>query len=287
MANLLLAYQNNVDAGTLSGGTWLASLPLVNLQSRLVQRVARSSGVTLAATKFDLDLGSTTKQTGVVAIVTHNFSVSAKVRIRGDDAADFASPVYDSGWVDVWPAGMIPQSLLEWEDDNFWLGTLSANARAGYQSPYIHALPSAQTLRYWRVEIDDTTNTDGYVQAGRFFISPAWRPEVNYALGAGLTFVDDSPIETSLSGAEYFDVRGKAREFVLTLEGLTESEAYDNALQMQRQIGISGEVLQVPDTDDTARLPARAYVGRLSDLSPIVNPSPGRFRVTLKIKELI
>lgn len=286
MANLLLAYQNNTDGGTLSSGTWLASLPLANLQSRLVQRVARSSGATLAATKFDIDLGSA-KQTGVVALVAHNFSVVAKVRIRGDDAADFATPVYDSGWVDVWPAGMIPQSLLEWEDDNFWLGTLSQNARAGYQSPYIHVLPTAQTLRYWRVEVDDTTNADGYIQIGRLFISPSWRPVVNYALGAELSFRDTSPIETSLSGAEYFDVRGKAREFGFTLEGLTESEAYDNVLQMQRLIGVSGEVLQIPDTEDTTRIPARAYVGRLVDLAPIGNSMPGRFGVSIKIRELI
>ena len=286
MANLLLAYQNNTDGGTLSSGTWLASLPLANLQSRLVQRVARSSGATLAATKFDLDLGAA-KQTGVVSLVVHNFSVLAKVRITGADNAGFVSPIYQTAWLDVWPAGMIPQSLLEWEDDNFWFGTLSANARAGYQSPFIHVLPTSQTLQWWRVEIDDSTNSDGYVQVGRLFISPSWRPSINYALGAELDYRDSSPIETSLSGAEYFDVRGKAREFGFTLEGLTESEAYDNVLQMQRLIGVSGEILQVPDTDDTTRIPARAYVGRLVDLSPIGNPMPGRFNVSIKVRELI
>ena len=41
MSNILLAYQNRTDEGVLSGGSWLASLPLVNLQNRLVDH-ARS-----------------------------------------------------------------------------------------------------------------------------------------------------------------------------------------------------------------------------------------------------
>jgi hypothetical protein len=286
MANVLLAFQNRTDEGTLSGGSWLASLPLVNLQNRLVQRVARSTNAANASTKFDLNLGAA-KNVGVVALVVHNMSVSAKVRITGDDAADFITPVYQSAWIDVWPSGMVPQSLLEWEDDNFWLGTLSANARAGYQSPFIHVLPAANTLQWWRVEVDDTSNADGYVHIGRLFISPTWRPAINYSLGAGLGYTDTTPVETSLSGAEFFDVRSKVREFSFTLEGMTATEAYDYALQLQRQVGISGEILQVPDTDDTARIPARAYVGRLSGLTPIGNPQGDRFKTEFKVRELV
>ena len=276
MSNILLAYQNRTDEAALSGGSWLASLPLANLQNRLVQRVARSSSAALAATLFNVDFGAV-KTIGVVALVVHNLSVGAKVRIRADDAADFVTPAYDSGWVDVWPSGLVPQDLLVWEEENFWLGTLSAQARAGYQSPYIHVLSAPQTYRYWRIELDDTTNSDGYVHIGRLFMSATWTPTINYNQGAELVYKDTTPTETSLSGAEYFDVRGKAREFSFTLEGLTDTEAYDVVLQLQRVAGISGEILQIPDLDDTTRIPARAYVGRLVDLSPISNNTPDRF----------
>ena len=286
MSNILLAYQNRTDEAALSGGSWLASLPLANLQNRLVQRVARSSSAALAATLFNVDFGAV-KTIGVVALVVHNLSVGAKVRIRADDAADFATATYDSGWVDVWPSGLVPQDLLVWEEENFWLGTLSAQARAGYQSPYIHVLSAPQTYRYWRIELDDTTNSDGYVHIGRLFMSATWTPTINYNQGAELVYKDTTPTETSLSGAEYFDVRGKAREFSFTLEGLTDTEAYDVVLQLQRVAGISGEILQIPDLDDTTRIPARAYVGRLVDLSPISNNTPDRFKVQLKIRETL
>lgn len=286
MQNLLLAYQNQTDKGTLSGGTWLAALPLVNLQDRQVQRVARSNGVTLAATKFDMDFG-VVKTIGVVALVVHNMSTGAKVRILADDAADFATPTYNSGWVDVWPSGIIPQDLLEWEGDNFWLGTLSNEARAGYQSPYIHVLAAPQTYRYWRVEIDDTTNSDGYVHIGRLFMSPTWTPTINYNFGATLHHQDGTKVETSLSGAEYYDVVGKPRYFNLTLEGLTATEAYDRVFNMQRLCGISGEILQIPDLDDTTRIPARAFVARLDGIQPIDNNVTDRFKTVLKLKELL
>lgn len=285
MSNILLAYQNRTDEGTLSNGNWLSTLPLTNLQNRLVQRVARSNGVTLAATKFDIDLG-VAKAIGVVALVVHNFSVSAKVRVLADDTADFATPTYNSGWVDVWPSGMIPQNLLNWEDDNFWLGTLSETARAGYQSPFIHVLGSEQTYRYWRVEVDDIGNTDGYIQIGRLFMAATWTPTVNYNYGAGLSYKDTTGIETSLSGAEYFEVRTKVREFSFTLEWMSTTEAYDIMLQLQRVAGVSGEILQIPDQSDVARIPARAYVGRLVNLEQIDQHKIDKFKVQLTIREL-
>lgn len=286
MSNILLAWQNRTDAGTLSGGSWLASLPLVNLQNRLVQKVARSTNAALASTKFDIDLGSQ-QSINVLALVVHNISTSGQVRIAGDDAADFVTPLYQSAWIDVWPSGMIPQNLLEWEEDNFWLGTLSQQARAGYQSPFIHELPTSQFARYWRVEISDAGNSDGYVQVGRLFISSAWRTAINYDLGAGLGYADPSPVEASLSGAEYFDVRSKKREFGFTLSGLSATDAYDRVLQLQRIAGITSEVLQVPDAADTARLPARAFVGRLAQISPIVERGIDRFSANFSIKEMI
>lgn len=286
MANITLAWQNRTDEGTLSNGSWLSTLPLTNLQDRTVQKVARSTNANLTSTKFDIDLASA-RSIGVVALVVHNVSVVGKIRITGDDASDFLTPVYQTAWIDCWPSGQIPQSLLEWEEDNFWLGTLSSNARAGYQSPFIHLLPTAQVLRYWRVEIDDTANSDGYLQVGRLFMSAAWTPTLNYTLGATLGYTDQSPVDTSLSGAEFFDVRSRAREFDLALDGLTDSEAYDYALQIQRLAGTTGEVLVIPDSADTTRVAIRSYLGRLVGLSPVEQVQQNRHRVGFRLRELL
>ena len=450
MSNITLAWQNRTDEGTLSGGSWLSTLPLTNLQNRQVQKVARSSAATTASTQFQIDLGQP-RAIGVVALVVHNISVSGYARISGSDSAaafinlltfpaDFTNAawtktnvtvtanattapdgtttatklaatagaatsvsqtatatatthtasffikqgsattagnrfritnqttstvllsvtvnygtgaityvtgssgatmtslsngwwkltlyassgitigntlsvapmflgstesagefayiwnpellpssgvIYDGDWNAVWPSGMIPQDLLEWEEDNFWLGTLSANARSGYQSPYISLLASAQSLRYWRVEVADASNSDGYVQIGRLFMASTWVPSVNYSYGAGLGYQDPTPIDTSLSGAEYFDVRSRFRVFNFTLQYILNTEAYSYALELQRLAGTSGEVLVIPDSADTTNLPTRSFVGRLLQLGAITQPQPTAFTAQFQIKELL
>ena len=425
-SNILLAWNNRTDSGTLSGGSWSASLPLANLQNRQVQKVARSSNAATSSTQFRIDLGQS-RTIGVLALVVHNISVTGKARIVGSDAASAftnlltfpsefdnaawtkatttvtanatAAPdgtatadlltatgansgvyqavtigattaymasvwlrasapttieivtiqtpsstvtsttcnvttswqkfsisgttqsgttamtfyvggnstfttgeavfawgadvvtgsgaIYDSGWNEVWPTGMVPQNLLEWEDDNFWLGTLSQNARAGFQSPYIHILPTQQNLRHWRVEISDTTNADGYIQIGRLFMSSTWVPSVNYSYGASLGYQDPSPVDVSLSGAEFFDTRSKFRVFDFDLEYIQGTEAYGFALELQRIAGTSGEVMVVPDPEDFSNMPIRAFVGRMSQLGPVKQPQPQAYSCSLSIKELI
>lgn len=281
----LIAYGNRIDEATLSGGSWNASLPMANLQNRLIAKVARSSNATLAATKFDIDLGRA-RRIGMLALIGHNLTVVAKVRIRGDDASDFATPLYDSGWVDVWPSGMIPPELLEWEDDNFWLGTLSDQARAGYQAPFIHRVTTLPSLRYWRVEIDDTTNSDGYIQIGRAFLADVWNPTYGPVVGASIAIDDQTPVESSIGGSEYFDVRAKPRVHRIDLRCMTKTEAYSRVLDLQNLLGISGEILIDPDYADQENKPRRAFVGRMRSLAPVAENSPGLFDTSFEIREV-
>lgn len=286
MANITLAWQNRTDEGILSGGSWQASLPLLNLQNRQVQKVARSLDELPANTQFQINL-TQPRAIGVLGLVVHNISVSGQVRITASDTAGFSTLYYDSGWIDAWPAGQIPIESLEWEDDNFWLGTLSASARAGYQSPFIHVLPETKNLQHWKVEVNDSANPDGYVQIGRLFMSPAWVPSVNYSYGAGLGYQDPTPVDVSLSGAEFFDTRSKFRVFDFTLDYILGSEAYSYALELQRLAGTSGEVLVVPDKDDTSTVPVRSFVGRLIQAGRIQQVQPSAFSVNFQIKELL
>jgi hypothetical protein len=286
MSNMFLAWQNRTDEGVLSGGSWLSTLPLSNLQNRQVQKVARTTDDSNASTQFTIDLGSA-KTIGVVALIVHNISVSGKVRVSASDTPGFVSTIYDSGWQLAWPAGVIPQALLEWEDDNFWLGTLSAQARAGYQSPYIWKLDNSQVLRYWKVEIDDTTNTDNFIQIGRLFMARGWTPTVNYGYGAGLGYQDPTPVDTSLSGAEYFDQRSKYRVMSFALPYVTGTEAYSYALELQRLAGVSGEVLVIPDPDTVSTQPIRSFVGRLRQIGAVAQPNPTTYSVNFEVKELL
>lgn len=452
MANIFLAWQNRADESALSGGSWLSTLPLTNLQNRQLQKVARSSNATAAATQFSIDVGQA-RAIGVMSLVNHNISAVGRVKVSaGESAASitnlwttFASefnnaawtktnvnvitdgttapdgsttadgltatagggsatvhrdialggtstvthavylkfgsvgaagvklewfsggtaqtasadidlttgvvsnitgtassiaaysvdvgdgwwrvyltgtgtsagntqvrytiinnqagrtiyawgafvaatvpPIHESRYVLAWPEGVMPPELLEWEGDNFWLGTLTQEVRDSYQSPFIYRLPEIETARYWKVEIIDTANPDGYVESGRLFIARGWTPSVNYNYGGSIEFNDPTPVDTSLSGVEYFDTRLKFRVFSFTLDYINEGEAYSYALDLQRVAGVSGEVLVMPDGgENLSLLPSTCFVGRLRQLGSISQPQPNAYSVKFEIKELL
>jgi hypothetical protein len=285
-SNLLLGTMNRIDSATLAAGSWQSTLPLNNIKDRRLSKLARTTDATANNTKFTIDFGQP-RSVGVIALIAHNFSVNATVRIYGDDASDFATPVYDSASIQVWPSGVIPQDLLEWEDDNFWLGTVSQEAVAGFNAPFVHIPSSAQTLRYWKVEITDTTNSDGYIHLGRVFIGSAWQPQHNRSYGAAIAYEDTSVIEASLSGEEFFDVRRRRRTHSFELGFLSQVEAYDRVLDLQRNQGVVGEVLIIPDITDTANQAKVSFLGRLKNLSAVQINNPELFTCNLEIQEVI
>lgn len=79
---MLLGYPNRSDLGTITGGSWVAGLPLTNLQDTRVSKVARSSTDSVADAQFENDLGANylARSHG---IINHNLSVAANVRVRG------------------------------------------------------------------------------------------------------------------------------------------------------------------------------------------------------------
>jgi hypothetical protein len=282
MANITIGYPNRIDEATLSGGSWETTLPRSNIQDRRLSKLART---TSAGASFDINLGSA-KAIGIVGIAAHNFSEDATVRIYGDDDAGFASPLYDSGALSVYPSGSIPQELLEWEDDNFWFGTISSQAISGYRAPYILVIPARPVLRYWRITISDSSNSDGYTQIGRVFIGDAWTAEYNCSFGASLKFSDPTVIMESLGGEEYFDVRKNPREHEFTLQSLSKTEAYSRVIDMQRYAGVSGELLVVPNSDDTANSFRRNFLCRMTDLNGFTDVNYDQRSASLRVKEI-
>lgn len=236
---------------TFSNGTWSSALPLTNLQYRTPSKVARSSAATTASAKLDCDL-LTTRAIGVVALVNHNFSSAALVRVRGASDSGFAAVVYDSGWVAGWPSGVTAEDLNGLRPA-FWL-----------------APSSTQSARYWRVEIDDTANTAGYLEIGRLIIAGRYesgqRPMTNAALG-----IEDgsSSHPTDSGAATIVDRRPSRRVAKFGFSDITESEAFASAWKMQRQLGTSGQVFFVWDADETTYAYEHAFLAVLRNLSAL------------------
>lgn len=270
MANLLLGFPNRVDQATLSGGSWAAGLPLANLQTRLLSRVARSNNLATASTTIVIDFGQP-QRLRILALIAHNISLQGKVRFEASTVADFSSHAYDLT-TDVW-GGLLTATwdlnALEWENNNFWLGTYSSEDIEGFTSISTHIMDASVAARYWRITIMDPLNTDGFVQLGRLFLGPAIQPRLNYSWGASLGYETLTEIKTAIGGAEFFDVREPTRVFRFSLEFMQDEEAFGKMLELTRRAGVHGEIFVVPDPADVFQGLRRNFMGRNRQISAL------------------
>lgn len=288
MSNMIIGFPNLIDGSTVSGGSWETTLPITNVKDRRLSKVARSADALTASTQFDIDL-SVSRYVRLLCLVKNNFSLDATYRIRGSDVSNFATNTYDSGTLNVWEA-LYDTIDLEWEDDNYWDGKPSqeylTQIRETSNLNFIHILPSVTPARYWRVEISDTGNSDGYVEIGRVFIASQWQVTNNIMYGASLGYETQTSVDSTLDGTEYFDVRKSYRMFKFELESYNYNEGHSKLLDISRQIGVDKEVFVIPDPDDVVNMTRRAFLGRLNSLSPITYPYFSTNSAGYEVKEI-
>lgn len=288
--NAILAFPNYPDstyvAVAFSGGSWQPALPLANLRNRELAKVARSTAATLVATQFQVDLG-VTRGVRVFAIPKHTLSAGARIRIRGSATAGvFTSPVYDTGWLDVWPRIYAPGSL-PWGHPSFWTGRLSAEDAEGYNIGFVHVAADVQTARYWLWEIDDTANPDGYVDLARLFMASGWQPSINMEFGAGYGWEDATTSQQSLGGVEYYDERPRRRVFAFMIGNLPVDEALTQPFEMQRLLGKAGQLFFVFNPTDTYHMHRRSFLATMRELSPLQLPYHDASTAAFTLQEVL
>lgn len=277
-----LIYRNWADDATLSAGSWVAGLPLTNLLNQQPTKVARSADAALASTKFDVDLTGP-RSISLVSLLRHNLENSARWRFQISNVANFSVTVHDSGWADVWPA-IQTWGQLSWCEFQ-WDGRFPA-AEAQDLGPTTYGyLPTAVVGRYVRIEIDDTINGDGYVQAGRLYVAPAWFLGVGYDWA--IQYIDESRRSQSRGGQRYVDAIPKRRRITFLANGMTKDEAYVQAFDAERLNGISGDVVFVPDIADVVQRIRQGVYGTFSRTSPLPNEGPDHYTKSFHIDELL
>lgn len=282
MGNMMLGWPNRIDDATLTGGSWNASLPLNNLKDRQITKPARSTDATLTNTLFNIDLGQS-RSIRCFALVNHNLSATAKWKIKIGTTSGGAE-LYDSGWLNVWRL-TFDSDMLEWEDPAWWEG-ISDTDYIGSPFAAIHIASQFYTARYFRIEIDDTTNAAGYVQAGRVFIGGGFVPSLNVLVdGFADAWEDLSQVQSSDSGSEWFNNKRRHRTVRGTIVHTTSE--FSTIYEMQRRLGTTGEVLYVQDINDAIMQQRTGFLGRMRQLSPIEFPWPTHKKFPFEIKEII
>lgn len=259
MARSLFCFPIRSDGASYSGGSWEASLPLTNMKTEFVTERARSADATTGSTTFDLDLGAAYPIRGI-ALVGHNLSLSATVRVYGDSASDFATPDYDSTALDVYPT-IYPSGSTLWGVD-VASGTLGQEEwDEGVRLDFLHFPAAAQTLRYWRFAITDTANADGYVEVGRCIVAQGYQPSVSRARqGAALGYRPRATRTEMAGGAVVHHRQLEPREFSFDLPKVDADEALVQLMEFRRRLSTTEQLLFSFDPDDTVHLHRRSFL---------------------------
>ena len=264
MEQVRFGYRNRIDAATLSGGSWQA--PLSNIQTlRLAQR-ARSTSAAHTHTVIDIEFDED-RLIQVISVNAHNISVDGYIRVFAGDSPGVYN-LYDSGEIEVWPP-MYSTLSLHWRDYHFWSGKIDEEARKEYQKNFIHICKDSVKTKYWRIEIYDANNTDGYVEVGRLFMGRLFEPQFNVIYGAQIAWEDNSRIDQSLIGVEYMSRTPMTRVATVNYDYSFRREALEGLYELQRQSGTTQEVLFIGNASDEAQMVRLGFLGRFRRMEPL------------------
>jgi hypothetical protein len=262
-----ISFQNLSDTATLSGGSWVTTLPLANLQQTLMSKIARSTNALATSTVINVDLLAVNVNIRLIALVRHNFSTSATYTVKAGTTPG-ASNVYNSGAAQpVWTPVFLPGDL-EFEQDPWWLGYAIDSDIANYPASLWIDCGQNFQARYWTIQITDSGNTAGYVQISRLWMGQLWQSPHSYEYGATTIWEARDVEEQSLGGVLYFDPRPSARVFNFSFGALVHQEAYGIILEIHRIAKNSGQVVVIPDQDDQYFY-KRNLLGRLRKMDPL------------------
>lgn len=276
MANIIILSPTFSDAATFATSSAVTTLPAINLQTMPPKQKWRASGMTEYIT-IDFGSGGSLACTGL-ALIGHNLTSAATLRLRGKATSDVTvSPTVDTTALSAWPATGVPADTY-WPQYFSWLSWTSGGA-----------------LRYWRLDIADGANPDGYVEAGRLMLGAYWQPTINFDLGGTPLGRDQRDVQTVTDYGEIFTdrrQRSAARRASLQISAADKREVLDGVQEVQRLRGMHGDVACLLDpaaTTDFHRFSMQAVFTAAQDHQIVPQFSGGdvMFTVSLPLREVV
>lgn len=267
MATALLSYKNIADDATLSapsGTSTESGLGVDNLKKRRLVDVVRFTSDDDEQVKANF---GSKKTFSLVVVIGHNMTSSAKWQLETSDD-DFSTTKTDTGKIDVWP---ISDTDVQ-------------------QTIALYQFSSDENSQYLRITFDDTSNSDGYIEAGRLIVDDPYEPDINPNFGFSFSFVDPSNRRFTRSGSAFTDVKTKRRLFSFDLESVgntAESDAFNNDFEIERQLGKVGDLFfSLDPTDNTKKFYHQSMYCVLSSPSPLEYSTPSKLVKSYEIEEV-
>jgi hypothetical protein len=246
-----IGYGNLTYSATLGGGSWAAAYALAKLQDRALSMVARSSSAATADTIIDWDHGSAVSAR-VLWVHGHNLSSSATFVVERGTT---------QGATDVYAGAELP----------VWAFTPLDGIYAGNHFGFGLVMNSANSARWTRLRIINTTNPDGYVQISSAFVGPGFFPEHSPTKLKGGWMPSFSTVERLHNGTDWVSKRAPLRAPAIVFDVLT----YDEGSTLEEIIRIhdtATEVVYIAHRTDREKQQRGSFLGLFKELGELDYP---------------
>lgn len=275
MGNALFLSSRWIDDAVVTASSVQGTLVASNVQTIDPAEVWRATGC--AAEHLDFAFAGAIAADALV-LVGHNLGAAATLRLRlAATAADVtAAPAVDTGAVSAWP---------------------SSGKHGDPEWPYELSLlrwSNAVAYGFGRLDIADAANGDGFVQAARLFVGPAFVPTLNVDQTPSLGLLSPDEAGRTPFGRSIGDARGPAgRSMAPTLSALDEDEMGEGLFELQRFAGLARDFAFCLDPAATTRFHRYSMQARFAALTvfqaqPFWNAAGNQvWQATLPLEEVI
>jgi hypothetical protein len=240
MGNFTIYHTNRIDSSQISGGEWQPNLPLSNLYVPVMTRRARSTNAQLASTQFRVAMAEPLTALGIQIIAT-NLSSAAQYKLSWYSDLAFTTLNGTTGFIPV-GTSIDWTNVLEWFDwlnVNFWLGAQPFFDPDNQGRDIRHHFSSPTSIQYLKVEFDDTTNAEGFIEVGYVFIGQPFVPSINIATDPSFSRLSLTSKQETAGGSQYFVRRASRRQLAVTWPLLPREEVF----------GELDEIIEIHDID--------------------------------------
>lgn len=189
-----ILYNNLWDEYTVTPTSENANYPATNTQDPRLSYYTLTSSINNQYWTIDL---VTAQDIDCIGIGGHNLTSSATIKIQASD--------------DNFAGGVDFESTITW-----------------FEGPIVHFF-AEQIYRYWRFYINDPTNTNLYIQVGRFFLGACLAVSPSSEVPFTQSTFDTSKVSFSISGQAYLDkgVVGRIFKYTFPITGNTMKRAIE------------------------------------------------------------
>ena len=218
-----LLWDNEIDDDdfTLTASTEAANFPATKLQDMRLSSQWRTTQITAEAIVIDAGTGNTITATAA-AIVSHNLTNGATIKIQGNATDSWGSPTLDETF--TWDADLMVEFF------------------------------NSAAFRFWRFSFADAGNTESFLRVGRIFLGTYLQVDEEPMRDFSEEQLDSTRTLYSPTGQAYSDEGVLLRQYAVVFSFLSQTEK-DNFQTMFADIKRAKSLILLIDENLTAELP--------------------------------